>query len=183
MLQFRKATIKDSKAIAELHTRSWQQNYRGAFSDEYLDNLALEDRIKVWSERLNDPSANQQVVLAIHESTLVGFICAYFDDSVMYGTLVDNLHVSSELRGMGVGSQLIAMIAKEIQANHTDSGMYLWVLEQNTAAHHFYKSLEGEVMETIPGNDIGDRQIMKTRYHWSNVEPLLDKVKSKSLKS
>ncbi|WP_209404777.1 GNAT family N-acetyltransferase [Pseudozobellia sp. WGM2] len=183
MLEFRKATIKDSKAIAELHARSWQQNYRGAFSDEYLDNLAREDRIKVWSERLNNPKANQQVLLAIHQSSLVGFICAYFDDSEKYGTLVDNLHVSSELKGMGVGSQLIAMIAKEIKVNHTDSGMYLWVLEQNTAAHHFYKSLGGEVVETIPGNDIGDRQIIKTRYHWSSVQPLLDRVKSKSLKS
>lgn len=37
MLVFRKATIAYANDIAELHTTSWQQNYRGAFSNSYLD--------------------------------------------------------------------------------------------------------------------------------------------------
>ena len=37
MLVFRSATEKDAKGIAALHAKSWQQNYRGTFSDYFLD--------------------------------------------------------------------------------------------------------------------------------------------------
>ena len=38
---YRNATPDDASTIAEIHTLSWQQNYRGIWSDEYLDDNLL----------------------------------------------------------------------------------------------------------------------------------------------
>ena len=175
-LVFRRATIDDTRAIAELHARSWQQNYRGAFSDTYLDDEALADRMKVWADRLGHPAVHQLVYVAEFEKCVVGFICAFFKDDVQYGTLVDNLHVSSEMKGKGIGKQLMNLIANEIKRGQHEQGMYLWVLEQNSGAHRFYTALGGEKKETVPGHDIGDRSVMKVRYYWSSMEKLLSKT-------
>jgi len=176
MLVFRKATISDAPAIATLHAKSWQQNYRGAFSDTYLDNEALDDRKAVWANRLTNPAANQFVFVAAYDTSIVGFVCAFFNNSNTYGTLLDNLHVSSAMKGNGIGKNLMGRIANELDSSYLETGMYLWVLEQNDGARHFYKALGGQEKETLAGHDIGDRPVMKVRYYWPTMAELLAKV-------
>jgi hypothetical protein len=55
-VQYRPATERDIAAIAALHADSWRRNYRGAYSDEFLDRDVFEDRRAVWSERLTQPN-------------------------------------------------------------------------------------------------------------------------------
>ncbi len=52
MLEYRLATAADADAIAELHARSWRENYRGAYRDEFLDADLVAERRGVWRERL-----------------------------------------------------------------------------------------------------------------------------------
>ena len=61
------AQVDDWKAIALLHAQSWQRNYRGSFSDHYLDHQAIAERQKIWEERFSNPKANRHVVLAKEE--------------------------------------------------------------------------------------------------------------------
>jgi len=117
MLIFRKATERDASSIARLHATSWKQHYRGAFSDTFLDTQALEDRSRVWSDRLINPVSNQFVSVVEHDASIVGFVCAYFQDSTEYGTLLDNLHVSMAMKGKGIGKQLMGIVANEIKMN------------------------------------------------------------------
>ena len=49
----------DYKKIAKLHVKSWQQHYRGDFSDHFLDVEATSEREEVWKDRLTNPSPNQ----------------------------------------------------------------------------------------------------------------------------
>jgi len=169
MLVFRKATIADAPDIAELHATSWQQNYRGAFGDTYLDEEALDDRMEVWADRLTNPAANQYICVAEHDKSIVGFVCAFFNDCCTYGTLVDNLHISSAMKGKGIGKRLMCVVADEINLGYAEKGLYLWVLEQNLGACDFYKALGGEQKETVTGHDIGDRPVMKVRYYWPSM--------------
>lgn len=179
MLVFRKATISDISAIAELHAISWQQNYRGALGNTFLDEEALDDRLQVWADRLNYPAANQFVSVAEYNKSLVGFVCAYFNDSAAYGTLLDNLHVSLAMKGKGIGKRLVSLVANEIKANYPQTGMYLWVIAQNSGARHFYDALDGEKQETVERHDIGDRPLILVRYYWPSMEKLLTKVTAK----
>jgi hypothetical protein len=52
-MRFRAATGADAMAVATLHAESWRVHYRGAYRDEYLDGDVIQDRIRVWEERLS----------------------------------------------------------------------------------------------------------------------------------
>jgi hypothetical protein len=56
IMRFRVATVADAMAVATLHAESWRAHYRGAYRDEYLDGDCVQDRIRVWEERLSTPA-------------------------------------------------------------------------------------------------------------------------------
>ena len=58
MIEYRQAQLRDAEAVALLHARSWRENYRGAFTDAFLDGDLPGERLRVWRERL----AVQQVL-------------------------------------------------------------------------------------------------------------------------
>ena len=168
MVTFRPASKEDYHVIAALHAKSWQQNYRGVFSDRFLDDEVGNDRLSVWKNRLENPPKNQLVIIAEIGKQFVGFVCAYIDDHLEYGTLIDNLHVDSEFIGKRIGEQLMIEMASSLK-NIGKTSMYLWVLTGNTKAIRFYERIGGRALETINDFDIGDREITKTRYYWSDL--------------
>jgi len=178
MLIFRKATHKDIHTIAALHTISWQENYRGAFSDYYLDNEVLPNRIKVWQERLQNPSENQHVIIAEENGKLLGFVCAYFNEDNTYGTYLDNLHVGAKAKGKGIGSKLMEKLVEEVIKCNGKS-MYLWVLEDNNDAITFYTNLNGKSIDKVLADDIGDADFIKIRYVWTDVLELKNFITAK----
>ena len=177
---FRIATPSDTKRIANLHALSWQENYRESFSAHFLDDEVFNERLIVWQERLKNPKENQQVLLAEDNGLFVGFICSYFEEDSEHGTYLDNLHVSTAAKGKGIGTQLMAKLAQELQARKSIAGFYLWVLTTNHSAITFYENLGGKALETVEANDIGDTVFQRTRYVWRDMEGFLKLVESKS---
>lgn len=175
MLVYRKARQEDAQQIAALHAISWQQNYRGVFSDYYLDEEVLPNRIRVWQDRLNNPSKNQLVLLAEEKGEVVGFVCAYLDQDATYGTYLDNLHVSSKMQGSGIGTQLMGKLAEALK-NSSKQGIYLWVIEGNDLAINFYDTLQGKALDKVAADDIGDALFLKIRYVWSSLPKLQNAV-------
>jgi GNAT superfamily N-acetyltransferase len=172
-VRFREATRADAVAVAKLHAESWRVHYRGAYRDEYLDGEVLEDRLRVWEERLSTPPPNQFVVLAEEDKDLVGFACVYGGRDQTWGSLLDNLHIRPEHQRRGIGAQLMSEVAAWCRANYADCGLYLWVLEQNRAAQQFYQRLGasdqgGEISEPPGGGQIHGR-----RYAWKVVPDIL----------
>ena len=55
MINFRIATKTDAAIIAALHAQSWQQHYHNVLSKEYLNGPILQERLEVWTKRLNQP--------------------------------------------------------------------------------------------------------------------------------
>ncbi|KAB2932692.1 MAG: GNAT family N-acetyltransferase [Leptonema illini] len=102
------ATVEDTEAIATLHAESWRTSYRGMLRDEYLDKDVFQDRKDLWMSRLFSPAENQCIILAEEDDELCGFICAFGNDDPRWGTLIDNLHVRQDRKGLGIGKALIA---------------------------------------------------------------------------
>ena len=166
---YRDAVYADAFAIATLHAESWRTNYRGAYRDEFLDGDVLNDRIEVWKERLSKPSANQLVVVAEDAERVVGFVCAFGADDQVWGTLLDNLHVSPDGQGQGLGTRLVSEVGAWCRRNYPGCGLYLWVLDQNAEAQRFYRGMGatdrgGELSEPPGGGQIAGR-----RYVWSSA--------------
>src|SRR5262249_30845165 len=130
---------------ALLHADSWRRNYRGAYSDAFLDGDVEANRRTVWAERLTDPSVDQRTIVAEIDGGLVGFVHLVCDDDPEWGALVDNLHVIHDRNGEGIGTVLMAAAAQALLDAHPESHrIYLWVLEQNTAAQAFYEARGGK---------------------------------------
>jgi len=174
----RLARPEDARAVAELHAGSWRRNYRGAYSDEFLDGDALEDRLTVWGKRLADGDPRRVTLLA-ERGCLIGFANTLLDDHASWGALLENLHVAERRRRTGVGSLLLTRTAEAALERRPGAGLYVWVLEQNTAAQAFYEARGGRRVEraavTAPGG-VASRLSgapFKLRYAWADAGLLL----------
>lgn len=172
-MTYREATLEDAAPIAQLHSLSWQQNYRGIWRDEFLDGPVVENRRRIWQKRLRQPVPNQYVVVAMSPKKLCGFACAYACEDPVWGTLLDNLHVHPNQKGQGIGTALIQSVARWAYPKYPEAGLYLWVLTQNTNARKFYDRLGGVNQEAAslenPDGSFSDCY----RYVWTDIQTVL----------
>ncbi len=173
-MQYRLATLDDLDNLAELHAQSWRDSYRGIFSDSYLDDDVWDERKTAWTNQLSAPKSNQRVVIATENGQMLGFISAFGDQSVKWGTFIDNLHVAKAAQGRGVGKQLMHLIARWANDCFEHQGIYLEVLEDNLSARNFYQRLGASHQQTNlwlpPGSDV---QVNDLIYAWENHQQLL----------
>jgi GNAT superfamily N-acetyltransferase len=148
-VRFRSADAKDAEQIAALHADSWRRHYRGAYADSFLDGDVAADRRSLWSARFAAPS-NTETVLAESDGRLIGFIHVVLDEDPRWGSLVDNLHVVHHQRRTGIGTHLLNCAARAVRRRARGKAMYLWVLQQNTAAQGFYYARGATRVETAP---------------------------------
>lgn len=146
-INFRAATPADAAAIARLHADSWARHYRGVYSDAYLEGDVFEDRRNVWAERFGHADEGSYTVVADSDGEVVGFAHTVLDSDPGWGALLDNLHVYYQRKRQGVGRRLMAETALILRQRRPASGMYLWVLKQNTDAQAFYSAMGGTVVE------------------------------------
>ena len=97
------ATDRDADRIAALHAESWRRHYRGAYLDTYLDGDVASERREVWRGRLARPKENQFTVIARHGDELLGSAHTFLDEDPLWGSLLENLHVRSDLKRTGKG--------------------------------------------------------------------------------
>ncbi|WP_336518237.1 GNAT family N-acetyltransferase [Pollutibacter soli] len=166
MVNVRLANIDDYLPVARLHTKSWQENYRGIYSDFFLDNEVEDNRIEVWYERFHQPSTNQFIFIAENERELAGFSCIYLDDDPNYGSLVDNLHVCADFRKKGVGRILLNECGMKTLSAAKVKRMYLWVFENNYKAIAFYERMNGALVETVEKENEDGSKALVRRYCW-----------------
>ena len=169
-INFQLATLEDAPEIAKLHIKNWQSSYRGSWSDDFLDNIAPQKQLDIWTNRLSQPKENQHIILAKAKNQIIGFACTQFDDDPTYGALLDNLHVDADWRGYGIGKQLTLASMDWVRSKNPNSGYYLWVLEKNLGARKFYESMGGEEVETIEETkpDLGTYTIV--RCFWERLD-------------
>lgn len=145
----RVAEVGDVDAIAALHADSWRRYYRGAYADAYLDGDLDAERRAVWRARFADRTGTVTLV-AEDAQGLIGFVHVNLDDDPHWGSLVDNLHVTSGRRHGGVGTALHTAAVAAVVEQAAGAHLYLWVLEQNVAAQRFYRSRGGIHAGTVP---------------------------------
>lgn len=143
-VKLRAANFADVNDIANLHAKSWQENYSAVLSADYLKQQVLADRISLWTKRLKAPSAEQCVLVLENSTGIIGFICLFGDKDETYGTLIDNLHVQACHQGCGFGALLLNNAANWAHKYFPESALYLEVLAVNTHAIGFYSALDAK---------------------------------------
>jgi GNAT superfamily N-acetyltransferase len=178
-IRYRRASSSDARAIAALHADSWRRNYRGAYSDAFLDGDVAADRLAMWTTRLDQPEVGTCAIVAECNGVVVGFAYTICDNDPRWGALLENLHVVDAWQGRGIGTQLVATTARVLLDRTPHQGLYLWVLEQNAAAQAFYEARGGRCVERgfapppggVPGRLTGTPR--RLRYVWRDPSELL----------
>ncbi|GAA1557670.1 GNAT family N-acetyltransferase [Kribbella hippodromi] len=174
MIDFRVAGLEDAPAVAALHSDSWQRHYRGAYTDAFLDDESGAYLGALWAKKLAAREGTR-TTLAEYEGQLIGLAHVIYGADPEYGALVDNLHVRASVKRQGLGTQLLARTAETVQ----NEGIFLWVLEQNTAAQGFYAARGGirgdRRAVTAPGGE--PHRLNGTpaaiRYYWPDPAALV----------
>jgi ribosomal protein S18 acetylase RimI-like enzyme len=186
-VRYRAAEEADAEGVALLHADSWRRHYRGAYADAYLDGDVVADRLAVWGGGRLKAEERATVVAESPDGEegqegadggLLGFVHVVFDEDERWGSLIDNLHVSNASRRTGVGAALMERAARVIDERAAGRAVYLWVLEQNTAAQGFYRALGATHVETTPVGPPGgvperlNGAPRKLRLAWTDVSDL-----------
>jgi GNAT superfamily N-acetyltransferase len=174
MVTLRDATEHDSAAIARLHADSWRSAYRGIMSDEYLDTRAHSERATAWQARFSEKASKPFfAILAETGGRLAGFACVFPNEDPIFGSFLDNLHVTPEHTGQGIGRLLLNDVARRLLADAIRGGLYLWVIEQNSRARQFYaRAGAAEVASSVLPMPDG-AHLMEIRCHWPDPARLL----------
>jgi ribosomal protein S18 acetylase RimI-like enzyme len=169
VIAYRPAQPSDAEAVALLHARSWRENYRGSFTDAFLDGDLPAERLRVWNARLGDPPRNQFVQLAVDGDSLAGFVCAYGAHDPQWGSFVDNIHVARASKQGGIGSSLMRQAGAWLSLHDPGLGIHLWVLEANAPARRFYDHLGGRDAGASPMETHGGAIVRSCRYVGSDA--------------
>ena len=150
MIIYRQATFEDYIPIARLHTANWQIHYRVTMRQDYLDHELATYHLKLWHDRLQSPTLNQYVVVALDGEDLIGFACSFANHQNQGQTLLDNLHVASVYQGNGIGRHLAKLSAEWSLKTVPQDPFYLQVLLKNEKAIQFYVNLGGNSSDPYP---------------------------------
>jgi len=173
-MQYREARASDAERIALLHAKSWQCTYRGVLCDEFLDNDVVQNRLVHWQQRLRSPEKNQFVLLAEENEFTQGFVCVIGKADAQWGALLDNVHVRPEIKGQGLGTELMHKAGTWVQSKFPQSGLHLWVFEANYPARRFYERLGATKEHREVGEVTGGGTAPVLRYVWASIAPLLE---------
>ena len=175
-MEIRSAALSDASAIAGLHADSWRFAYRGAFTDDYLDQTATQDRLAFWQDKLQSPQPNQHVLVLFDSTALIGFASVYTDHHPEFGSFLNNLHVAREHLRKGYGARLMSAARDCCRISASSSPVYLLVLESNQRAQAFYSRLGATFRQSYPWSPPGGGTLEVLQFFW----PSPDHIKSVS---
>ncbi|WP_333614627.1 GNAT family N-acetyltransferase [Psychrobacter sp.] len=139
MFFIRKAQSEDFADIANIHFESWHDAYLGLLPEFYINNKNdLSEKTKMWQELINHPDVIIWIAYDANRKS-VGFI-GYFAKNNSYE--ITTLYVLSEYHGRGIGTKLMKTSLQAILSFNINANFYLWVLEDNSPAIHFYKKFD-----------------------------------------
>jgi GNAT superfamily N-acetyltransferase len=132
---------EDAAALAALHVAAWLAAYRGLMSDEFLDEISVEQRKVRWTERLSGDEL-PPVRVAVRDGVVVGF-CIVATPSRDGDTGDDcaeivALNVTPDAWRSGVGNALINDALDRFRRDGWRVAS-LWVVDGNERAEEFYK--------------------------------------------
>jgi GNAT superfamily N-acetyltransferase len=163
----RPASPADVPAIAAVRIRAWQQAYRGAVPQHYLDSLDVDAEI---ARREGRPLDGQHVAEA--GGSVVGWLAVgpYRADE---GEQVPGpscgevaaIYALPEVWGLGVGRRLLAYGLGELRRLGL-SPVLLWVLVSNERARRFYERAGFHADGQVVDFEVGGATLPEMRYRY-----------------
>lgn len=120
----RHATVEDASRIAEILIFTKRMNYRKIFHNDRVSFGEMQ--VYPLAKEYIDAPAKLEKIWVYDDEFVKGMIH-------IEGTQIIELYVDSFFEDQGIGSKLVKWAIEQMNCN------YLWVLEKNTKAIHFYE--------------------------------------------
>lgn len=169
-IQVRPATLRDAKAIAEIHVAAWQDAYKDLLPASALDGISVQKRQAFWREAID--YAEPQVLVAHLDNQIMGF--AGFDRSRDKGSPATTgeiwaIYASPIHWDKGVGLALWDAARDGLQEEGCTK-VTLWTYLRNERALRFFE-LAGFKRElgSVKTTDVGGVRLEELRLQRSLV--------------
>lgn len=161
----RHASINDSKQIAKVHIKAWQETYGGIISQQYINSLNYEEKVEKWNSNI---AKKDNIVLVAEDEAcgIVGFAFCGINNEIEYKYDMDfhALYLLKEYKRRGIGKKLFKAMKKEVLQLGYES-LIVWALEDNPNIK-FYEAMGG----TLVGKQnylYGDRYVTLVAFGYS----------------
>lgn len=122
------------QAISKIYEESWKYAYQGIVPQEYLVSIPAGN----WAQGID--SEGRYTMVMIDREKIVGtssFCRSRMQEMSDYGEIV-SIYFLPEYIGKGYGKLLLNAVIGELK-NLSFQKVFLWVLEDNNRARHFYE--------------------------------------------
>ena len=127
-----KADINDARLVGYVHSTAWKQAYVDIFPAEYLSTDTLDKRAHEFQESCINDGINYYLVY--EKEKAVGIVKLMYINSENYE--IASFYILAEYRNKGYGGQVMEYLKDMFDK----ANLYLWVLEENRKARHFYEN-------------------------------------------
>ena len=124
----------DRQAISKIYEESWKYAYKGIVPQKYLDSIPAGN----WAQGIH--SEGRYTMVMTDGEKIVGtssFCRSRMQEMSDYGEIV-SIYFLPEYIGKGYGKLLLNAVIGELK-NLSFQKVFLWVLEDNHRARHFYE--------------------------------------------
>ena len=148
-MEIRRAKYTDIEQIAKIHVETWQDAYKGLMPAELLDNLSIDQKIKLWESLLSSDNKDTIVFVATEGESIIGFTSigksrdpeATEEIGEIYTIYVDHNHYRK-----AAGKLLLDAVQVELKELGFSKAT-LWVLETNIQGRNFYEKNGWQITE------------------------------------
>jgi ribosomal protein S18 acetylase RimI-like enzyme len=172
----RPARVEDAEAIGWVSVTAWRETYAGIMPDDYLASLSIDQRAKVFRDRLVQLPSSQSIFVALEQDDVVGFGVCGPTREVELGTdgEIFAINIVAAAKRRGLGARMMASLAGALSlCSFARAG--LWVIDQNLPALRFYEVLGGS-RATQKDQEFGSRTLVELAYTWPSVADLRDRA-------
>lgn len=159
-LKIRYITKSDDRlAISKVYEESWKYAYKGIVPQNYLDNIPEGQ----WALHIEQEDRNNMVM--VQDGIIIG--TSGFGKSRMaemdgFGEII-SIYLLPEYIGKGYGSVLLQTVVDELKKMGFGK-VFLWVLEENWNARHFYEKFGFVQSERCLFSNIGGKELKEVQY-------------------
>ena len=149
----------NKRLISRIYEESWKYAYSDIIPRPYLDSIPDGQ----WANKLDNPE--WFTLVCIEDGKYVGtssFCKSRFESYPDAGEVI-SIYFLPEYIGKGYGKKLLKTVLSELQKKGFNE-VFLWVLEENNRARHFYENIGFVNSGDYRDDCIGGKDLKEIRY-------------------
>ncbi|MBM3519676.1 MAG: GNAT family N-acetyltransferase, partial [Alphaproteobacteria bacterium] len=167
---FRPPDAAQAEALASRHVQCWRESYAGLLDPDFLRDLTVEYRARIWRRALADPAMFLRVTEVAGER--VGFVMAgpaSPDYRQWAACEVHALYLRRHRQGQGLGRSLLSEALGNLKGRGA-AGAVAMVFAENHGARRFYEALGGQEAGSLPIT-LGAMNLIEIAYVFDLARP------------